>query len=378
MPSPSIPVIDLKAQYLALQPELDGAMQRVLNSGWYILGQEVTAFEEEFAAYLSPIQQLRCVGVNSGTDALHLALRACDVGPGDEVVTVSHTAVATVAAIRLTGATPVLVDIDPATYTMAPAALAAAVTSRTKAVIPVHLYGHPAALDEILQIAGERNIFVIEDCAQAHGARYRGERVGTFGDLACFSFYPTKNLGAMGDGGAVVGRNVALLEKVRNLREYGWTAAARYVSQTEGINSRLDEMQAALLRVKLRYLDEWNAHRRQLAAFYQRELSTTVVKPLEEPHCHHVYHLYVVQLPAHLDRDEARQGLATAGIGTAIHYPAAVHQQPAYQRDNLICHTMPVTEQIIPHILTLPLYPQMTLEQAQQVTAALHQFITRR
>lgn len=375
-----IPVIDLKAQYLALKAELDAATQRVLNSGWYILGKEVAAFEAEFAAYLSAghgetnegASQVSCVGVNSGTDALHLALLALDIRPGDEVITVSHTAVATVAAIRLAGATPVLVDIDPATYTMAPAALAAAITPQTKAIIPVHLYGHPAALDEILALAAAHAIPVIEDCAQAHGARYRGQAVGTFGDLACFSFYPTKNLGALGDGGAVVGRDPALMERVRSLREYGWTTAARYVSQREGLNSRLDEMQAALLRVKLRHLDDWNDQRRVVAATYAAQLSDMLVKPVALPACHHVYHLYVVQLPPTADRDAIRQQLATAGIGTAIHYPASVHQQPAYQEDNVRCHPMAVTEQILPRILSLPLYPQMNTDQAAQVAAALN------
>jgi dTDP-3-amino-3,4,6-trideoxy-alpha-D-glucose transaminase len=266
----TLPFNDLRAEYLAVKHEIDAAVARVLDSGWYILGKEVTKFEEEFAAYLSddggeptrafagvqskiqnPKPKIACVAVNSGTDALHLALRACDVGPGDEVITVSHTAVATAAAIRLTGATPVFVDIDPVTYTMAPAALTAAITERTKAIIPVHLYGHPAAMREILDIARQHGVRVIEDCAQAHGARYSGERVGTLGDLGCFSFYPTKNLGALGDGGAVVSRNPALIDRVRRLREYGWTPQARYISQEEGLNSRLDELQAAILRVKI-------------------------------------------------------------------------------------------------------------------------------
>lgn len=389
---PPIPVIDLRAQYLALQSELDAAVHRVLDSGWYILGKETAAFEEEFAAYLTsndgrstaslastssaaddytskPGAAIGCVGVNSGTDALHLALRACDVGAGDEVITVSHTAVATVAAIRLTGATPVLVDIDPATYTMSPAALTDALTPRTKAIIPVHLYGHPAAMAEILALAQAANVLVIEDCAQAHGARYQGKRVGTLGDLACFSFYPTKNLGALGDGGAVVGRNADLLARVRSLREYGWTPAARYISYAEGLNSRLDEMQAAILRVKLRYLDAWNEARRALATLYQELLPESVTKPVEAPGCEHVYHLFVVRVPA---RDTVRQRLQAAGVSSAIHYPAAVHQQPAYQQGNLICHDLDHTETAVAQILTLPLYPQMSRAQVQQVVHALH------
>ena len=265
-----IPLQDLKAQTEALQPEIDAAIQRVLASGWYILGGEVSAFEEEFAAYNGVSG---CVGVNSGTDAIFLALRACDVGPGDEVITVSHTAVATVAAIRLTGATPVLVDVDPSTYTMSMDGLAAAITPRTKAIVPVHIYGQPAEMESILAMAVEAGIRVIEDCAQAHGARYQGKRVGSMGDLGCFSFYPTKNLGAIGDGGAVIGNDEALLERIRRLRQYGWTPESRYVSQEEGVNSRLDEMQAAILRVKLAHLDDWNRRRQELAALYDRLLA---------------------------------------------------------------------------------------------------------
>lgn len=380
-----IPVIDLHAQYTTLKPELDAAVARVLDSGWYILGKEVAAFEEEFAAYLqrtkdkgqrtedNPQSKIDCVAVNSGTDALHLALRACGVGPGDEVITVSHTAVATVAAIRLTGATPVLVDIDPATYTMAPAAAEAALTPRTKALIPVHLYGHPAEMDSLLAIAKQAGVPLIEDCAQAHGAQYQGELVGTLGDLACFSFYPTKNLGALGDGGAVVGRNTELMARIRSLREYGWTPQARYISQSEGLNSRLDEMQAALLRVKLRYLDEWNAARRHLAALYADHLPTALTKPVEQASSRHVYHLYVVRVAR---REQFRQAMQAAGVATAIHYPAAVHQQPAYQQNNIICHSMVTTEQLLPQIVTLPMYPQLTDEQTlticQAATQALH------
>lgn len=380
-----IPVIDLHAQYAALKPELDAAVARVLDSGWYILGKEVAAFEQEFAAYLQRTKdkgqetedsfqsKINCVAVNSGTDALHLALRAYDIGPGDEVITVSHTAVATVAAIRLTGATPVLVDIDPATYTMAPAAVEAALTPRTKALIPVHLYGHPAQMDTLLAIAKQAGVPLIEDCAQAHGAQYQGQRVGTLGELACFSFYPTKNLGALGDGGAVVGRNAERMAKVRSLREYGWTPQARYISQSEGLNSRLDEMQAALLRVKLRYLDNWNDARRRLAARYAAHLPASLIKPVEQLESHHVYHLYVVRV-AH--REQFRQAMQAAGVATAIHYPAAVHQQPAYQGGNIICHSMTTTEKILPHIVTLPMYPQLTDEQTrticQAATQALH------
>lgn len=371
----AIPVIDLRSQYLALQSEIDAAVQRTLDSGWYILGKEVAAFEEEFAAYLATNNghrttphSLTCVGVNSGTDALHLALRACDVGAGDEVITVSHTAVATVAAIRLIGATPVLVDIDPVTYTIDPAAVATALTPRTKAIIPVHLYGHPAALDEILALGKAHDIPVIEDCAQAHGARYHGQRVGTLGDLACFSFYPTKNLGALGDGGAIVGRNRSLMDRVCSLREYGWSPEKRYISQEEGLNSRLDELQAAILRVKLRYLDEWNLARRAIATIYRETLPASIGKPVEAMGCEHVFHLYVVRTVV---RDALRQHLQAVGVQSAIHYPAAVHQQPAYQQGNIVLHPMPHTEAAVSEILTLPLYPQMTSAQAETVVHRL-------
>jgi dTDP-4-amino-4,6-dideoxygalactose transaminase len=388
-----IPVINLRAEYLALKPEIDAAVARALDSGWYILGKEVAAFEEEFAAYLEDKEtrrqgdpdranrevdeqskiknrksKIECVGVNSGTDALQLALWACDIGPGDEVITVAHTAVATAAAIRLTGATPVFVDVDPATYTLSPAAIEPALTRRTKAIVPVHLYGHPAAMAEILTIAQRHGVRVIEDCAQAHGARYNGELVGTLGDLGCFSFYPTKNLGALGDGGAVVSRDPDLLARVRQLREYGWTPQARYVSQVEGMNSRLDELQAAILRVKLRHLDAWNDHRRRLATFYATHLPASVVKPAEQPNCHHVYHLYVVRVA---NREAWRAQLQTMGIGTAIHYPVPIHQQPAYT-PYAPHQPLPVTEQLAGEIVTLPLASQLTLDEAQRVVTAIH------
>ncbi len=281
----SVPAVDLLGEYRSIQAEIDAAVARTLHSGWYILGHEAASFEEEFAAFLQARggDALACVGVNSGTDALQLALMACDVGPGDEVITVSHTAVATAAAISLTGATPVFVDIDPQTYTMDPAALAAAITPRTKAVIPVHLYGHPAEMEQILAVAAQAGIRVIEDCAQAHGACYRGCCVGGLGDLGCFSFYPTKNLGAMGDGGAVVSRDPELAERVRLLREYGWTPAARYVSQVQGMNSRLDEMQAAILPPSWRILRPGTRRVARSPPGTQMLLPDTLVKPVRAP-----------------------------------------------------------------------------------------------
>jgi dTDP-4-amino-4,6-dideoxygalactose transaminase len=277
---------------LSHKQEIDDAVNRVLESGWYILGDEVSTFEKEFAAYLGVGY---CLGVGNGTEALHLALVACGIGPGDEVATVSHTAVATVAAIELAGATPVFVDIDPATFNMDPDLLKKGITSKTKAVIPVHLYGHPAPIDEILTIAKDHGLCVIEDCAQAHGAIYRDRRIGSFGDMACFSFYPTKNLGALGDGGAVVMNDSRLAEKVRLLREYGW--AERYVSHTPGWNSRLDEVQAAILRVKLKHLDFDNSRRIKLAKLYGEGLfETNITLPVVQNGAVHVYHLYVIRV----------------------------------------------------------------------------------
>ena len=360
---------DLRATYLALKDEIDAAVAETLQSGWYILGQQTAAFEAEFAAYC---HAQGCAGVNSGTDAIHLALRACDIGPGDEVITVAHTAVATVAAIRMAGATPVLVDIDPVTYTLDPQALEDAITPATKAVLPVHLYGHAADLASIAQITRRRGLWLIEDCAQAHGATFDGKPLGSFGDLACFSFYPTKNLGALGDGGAVVGQDVQLLDRVRLLREYGWTPAQRYVSQVEGVNSRLDELQAAVLRVRLRHLDEQNEMRRRLAALYHDLLPAALVRPVERKGCRHVYHLYVVRVPGgEGERDQVRRALEAAGVHTGIHYPVPVHRQPAYAGGQVLAGALRHTEQAADEILSLPMYPTLSEAQVERVAAAL-------
>jgi dTDP-4-amino-4,6-dideoxygalactose transaminase len=366
----SVPLIDLRAQYLALKEEIDVAVARVLDSGWYILGREVVAFEQEFAEYyrMHGGGDVECVALNSGTDALHLALRACGVGPGDEVITVSHTAVATVAAIGLTGATPVFVDVDPCSYTLNPATLAGALSPRTRAILPVHLYGHPADMDAILEIASRAGVYVVEDCAQAHGATDRGRLVGSMGDIGCYSFYPTKNLGALGDGGAVVSRRPELAAQVRLLREYGWTPQSRYVSQIQGTNSRLDEMQAAILCVKLRYLDEWNVMRRKLAALYTDLLPAAIRMPPPSPNADPVYHLYVVRVP---HRDQTRLRLQAVGIGTGIHYPVPVHLQPAYQQVGRAGSDLRQTEKLALEILSLPLYPQLAPEQVHQVAAVL-------
>ncbi len=365
-----VPAVDLLGEYQSIREEIDAAVQRTLDSGWYILGSEVTSFEREFANYLhkrggSPVD---CIGVASGTDAVQLALMACDIHSGDEVITVAHTAVATAAAITLVGATPVFVDIEPDTYTMNPAAVDAAITARTKAILPVHIYGHPADLRPILDIASSHNLRVIEDCAQAHGAQYHGQAVGTIGDLGCFSFYPTKNLGAMGDGGAVVSRHPELAEKVRLLREYGWTPEARYVSKVHGMNSRLDELQAAILRVKLGHLDEWTAARRQVAAHYAEMLPKGVVQPVEGPDSEHVYHLYVVRIA---NRDTVRQRLADSGIGTGVHYPVPIHLQEAYCHAGKPAISLPVTESTAREIVSLPMYPRMAQSQVERVAHAM-------
>jgi dTDP-4-amino-4,6-dideoxygalactose transaminase len=369
----TVAMIDMGGQVAALRGEIDAAVARALDSGWYILGRETSAFEEEFAAYIAGDsgQGVGCVGVNSGTDALRLALWTCDIGPGDEVITVAHTAVATAAAITMSGATPVFVDIDPATYTLNPTLLAAAITPRTRAIIPVHLYGHPADLTPLLEIAQRHDLWVIEDCAQAHGSTYQGRHVGIWGDFGCFSFYPTKNLGALGDGGAVISADPELTAKVRLLREYGWTPQARYVSQVPGMNSRLDEMQAAILRVKLRHLDAWNDLRREMATHYDEYLPAAITTPVERTGCRHVYHLYVVRVP---NREAVRSQLAGAGITTAIHYPVPIHKQPAY--NSYAGLALPHTEQAAGEILSLPMHPLLTAQQVQQVTAALHAALT--
>lgn len=363
----TIQLVDFRAEYETLKTELDAAAHRVLASGWYILGQEVAAFEQEFAGYLGVAQ---AVGVASGTDAVLLACKALGISSGDEVITVAHTAVATVAAIELAGATPVMVDIDPQTYTMDVDQVAAALTPRTKAIIPVHLYGHPADMEPLLTLARQHNLLVIEDCAQAHGARYKGNRVGTMGDAAAFSFYPTKNLGAMGDGGAVVTNNPDVADRLKMLRQYGWRQ--RYISDIAGYNSRLDELQAAFLRVKLPYLDEFNARRRHLANLYHHHLAgLPFVLPVTRPGCEPVFHLYVIQTD---HRDRLQKYLAEQGIGSAIHYPIPVHRQPAYMRPGQATPYLPVTERVCGRVLSLPLHPHLTDNQIHQVGQALAQF----
>ena len=354
-----------KASYLKYQTEIDEAIARVLGNGRYILGTEVKALEQELAAYLNVSEG---VGVGSGTDALWLALRACGVGAGDEVITVAHTAVATVAAIEATGATPVLIDIDPTYFTINPQLIEGAITARTKAIVPVHLYGHPAPMPEIMAIAQRRGLKVIEDCAQAHGAAINGKKVGSWGDIAAFSFYPTKNLGALGDGGMVVTADADLAQAVRRLREYGW--AERYVSERVGWNSRLDEVQAAIVRVKLRHLDEDNHARAAWAAYYSDHIEE-VRLPRVRPAVSSAWHLYVIQCE---ERDACQAFLQERGIGALVHYPVPIHLQPAY-RDRLPGREgLPETEKAARHVLSLPLYPELTQAEVAEVCQALAVF----
>lgn len=352
------------AQYRAHRQEIDEAVANVLAGGHYVLGENVRAFEEEFAAYVGVKHG---IGVGSGTEALHVALAALGIGPGDEVITVAHTAVATVSAIELCGATPVLVDIDPATYSMNPTLVAARITSRTRAIIPVHLYGRALELDAILALAANRKITVIEDCAQAHGAVRDGYRVGARGTLGCFSFYPTKNLGAIGDGGMVVTNDSELAARVRQVREYGWQE--RYVSKTVGWNSRLDELQAAVLRVKLRHLDADNAARRARAAAYDQALrDTQLVLPVVPDDGSHVFHLYVVRSR---ERDRLQTALKERGVGALVHYPVPIHLQPAYAGRLPGADALSETERAAREVLSLPMYPELALEDVATVSSHL-------
>jgi dTDP-4-amino-4,6-dideoxygalactose transaminase len=359
-----------KPQYLELKAELDAAVARVLEENIFVLHREVEAFEREFAAYVGAA---RCVAVGSGTEAIHLALLGLGVGAGDEVLTVSHTAVATTVAISATGATPVFVDIEPRTYTMDVAQLERRLTPRTRAIVPVHLYGHPAAMDEVLDVARRHDLTVVEDAAQAHGAAFRGKMVGTLGDAAAFSFYPTKNLGAYGDGGAITTNDAALADRLAMLRNYGWETGKRYYSLLKGVNSRLDEIQAAILRVKLRHLDDGNDRRRRLAALYGELLDGVpgVALPTEEEWAHHVYHLYVIRAER---RDALQAHLRAQQIGTQVHYPEPVHRQAAYQDMGYASGSLPETERACGEILSLPFYPELPHEHARRVAAEIRRF----
>ena len=362
-----IPLLDLKAQYRSIKDEIDAAVLCVLESGDYVLGEKVAAFEARFAAFCGVEH---AVGVNSGTSALHLALLAAGVGPGDEVVTVPFTFVATVAAIEYTGARPVFVDIDPRSFTMDVDAVEAVLTPRTKAILPVHLYGQPTDMDSILDLARERGLRVIEDAAQAHLAEYAGRRVGGIGDLGCFSFYPGKNLGACGEGGIVTTRDPSLARIVRMLRD--WGAETKYAHVLKGFNYRLETLQAAILDVKLGHLEAWTAARRAHAARYDERLAGAAIwRPEMMPYAHHVYHVYAIRCE---QRDNLRRVLWERGIHTGIHYPTPVHLLPAYADLGYSLGAFPHSEQAAREVLSLPIYPDLTDDQCRQVSDAVCEF----
>lgn len=353
-------LIDLQKEYQSISEELKNNLQKVLNSGVYVLGEEVNKFEREFAKYLGVNHT---ISVNSGSDALFLAIKSLGIGNGHEVITVSHTFNSTVDAIVRSGARPVFVDIDPETYCIDVDKIQEKITRNTRAILPVHLYGHPAEMDRIIELKEKYHLYIIEDACQAHGAEYNGEKVGTIGDLGCFSFYPTKNLGAYGDGGAIVTDNPEIMEKLTWLRNYG--QSQKYHHDFLGINSRLDELQASILRTKLNYLDQWIECRRKIANLYTELLQDSGLStPVERPSCKHVYHLYVIRSE---NREKLKKELKKHQIESQIHYPIPVHQQKPYLEvnDN---GQLPVTEKISQEILSLPLHPWMNYEDVSQVT----------
>ena len=359
-----IPFVDLPAQFRALKPEIDAAVAKVFENAQFILGPAVAAFERDFAGFCHTSD---AIGVNSGTSALHLSLLAAGVGPGDEVITVPFTFVATVAAIEYAGATPVLVDVEPEFLTMDPAKLEAAITPRTKAIIPVHLFGQPADMDPIMAIARKHKLVVIEDACQAHGSEYKGKRCGSIGQIGCFSFYPGKNLGAYGEGGAVVTSDPEMATKIRLLR--AWGEETRYEHKYRGFNYRMDGVQGAILGVKLRHLEAWTEARRRNAAEYRRRLAdTSATLPRERSDVRHVYHLYVVRLQ---QRDVWRDRLNEAGVQTGVHYPIPVHLQPAYRDLGYSAGDFPVCEQASGEVLSLPMFPELTEAQIGEVASAL-------
>lgn len=363
-----IPFLDLKAQYRQIKPRIDDAVARAIESTQFVLGPEVAAFERRFASYCNVGH---CCAVNSGTSALHLALLAAGVGPGDEVITVSMTFVATTAAVLYTGAKPVFVDADPVTWTMDPALIEAAITPRTKAILPVHLHGLMADMDPIMAIARRHGLVVIEDAAQAHGAEYKGRRAGSIGDLGCFSFYPGKNLGAYGEGGAVVTDQPELARKVSLLRD--WGQEAKYNHVVAGYNYRMDGIQGAVLNVKMDYIESWTEARRSVAAQYDRLLAKLpIARPRPPAHSRHVYHVYAIGLRA---RDEVAKGLQDGGIGVGIHYPVPVHLQKAYGNLGYRTGDFPVTERLADQFLSLPIYPELTAEKAAEVANELEKVI---
>ena len=362
-----ITIVDLKRQYKTIKTEIDATITEVFNNSWFILGKQVEAFEQEFADFCGVKY---AVGVGSGTEALHLALVALGVRSGDEVITVPNTAVFTVSAISFANAKPIFVDIDAHYYTMDPAKIEDAITEKTKVILPVHLYGQCADMDEILQIARKHNLRVIEDACQAHGAGYKGKKAGTMGNVGCFSFYPSKNLGAYGDGGMIITNDFELAERLKMLRNGG--QEERYYHKIKGFNSRLDEIQAAILRVKLKYLNEWNEKRRNIAKMYNKLISNLLItKPEEADYTQHIYHLYVIRCQK---RNELQKYLTEKKIGAQIHYPIPVYLQEAYRDLGLEKGTCSVTERYAVEILSLPIYPELEDTEIEYICKVLNKF----
>lgn len=360
-----IPILDLSQQYAELKTDLEREVLKVLSSGQYILGENVKKFEKSFAQYNGVSHAL---GVASGTDALHLALRALDIGAGDEVITVAFTFIATVEAISYVGATPVFVDINPDTFNFDPKELEKKITPKTKAIIPVHLYGQPVDMSPILEIAKKYNLYIVEDCAQAIGAEYKGKKVGSLGDIGCFSFFPTKNLGTFGDGGAVTTNSDYLAERLNSLRNHG--SKVRYYHDEIGLNSRLDEIHAAILNVKFPHIDKWNKKRREAAYYYNELLKDVdgIETPKEHKDAYCVYHQYTIQAPV---RDQLVESLRNKGIGAMIYYPVPIHMQAAFKNLSYGENALPVTENLTTKVLSLPMFPEITREQQQQVVEAI-------
>lgn len=361
-----IPFSEIKTQYQNIREDIQHAFDDVFESSWFVLGKNVEEFEREFASYCNAKHG---IGVGSGTEAIHLALLACGVQPGDEVITVANTAVPTISAISFAQAIPVFVDIDPGSYTMNPDHIASKITAKTKVILPVHLYGQPADMEPILKIAKEYNLRVVEDACQAHGAEYHAKKVGALGDLGCFSFYPSKNLGCYGDGGLVTTNDDVLADRVWMLRNYG--QRKRYFHDIKGFNSRLDELQAAFLRKKLKYLDTWNARRREIARIYDESLTNAIVKPTEKAFSFHIYHLYVIRCQK---REDLQKFLTENGVQTLVHYPVPVHLQRAYQELAIQDGALPITEHYASEILSLPMYPELSDEDVAFVASKINEF----
>lgn len=365
-----IPFLDLGAAYKELQPEIDEAIHRVLNSGWYILGPEVEAFEVEWAEYCKANY---AVGVANGLDALILALRALQVGVGDEVIVPSNTYIATWLAVTAVGAKPIPVEPDPITFNIDPKFIESEITSKTKAILPVHLYGQPSDLDQILKIASKHGLYVIEDAAQAHGARYKGERIGNHGDVICWSFYPGKNLGALGDGGAITTNSSVIADRIRILRNYG--SKTKYVNELQGMNSRLDPIQAAVLRVKLKYLDNWNLRRKNIANIYSDELKDLNIDiPYVPRWAQSANHLYVIRSK---ERNKLQNFLTEAGVGTLIHYPIPPHEQKAYLHENNLNKSYPIASLLASEIVSLPIGPQLKINDVQYIVNLIKSFFSK-